>query len=344
VLSLLAWVLGGASVVLGAEKVFDFSTQLDGDRPANFTSAVAGEDEPGDWRVKEVPLGEVGASSVSTREVVVAQLARNPTDEHFPLLIYDEEVYRDFTLSAQIKLVEGEVERMGGLAFRLVNPTNFYVVRLSGLGNTVRFYKVVDGVRGPPIGVSTPVASGVWHTLKVDCQGNQIRCWFNGQEVCPALTDNSFTMGRIALWTKSDSVSYFRDVRIDYVAAEMLAKRLVREALDRAERLLGLEVYAAEPGSEVIRLVAGHDAEAEGKLAGEVEADVVRRGTLYYGKEKGSVSVVMPIRDRNGDPVAAVRVTMKSFAGQTQNNALVRAKPIVERMSAQVRSHRDLFR
>ena len=66
-------------------------------------------------------------------------------------------------------------------------------------------------------------------------------------------------------------------------------------------------------------------------------------GTIYYGKEKGSVSVVMPLRDRNGDPVAAVRVTLKSFPGQTEKNALARAKPIVDRMAAQVRSARDLF-
>ena len=127
------------------------------------------------------------------------------------------------------------------------------------------------------------------------------------------------------MWTKSDSVSYFKDLRIEYVPTEILAKRLVRETMERAGRLIGLELYAAEPGSDAVKLIASSDPEAEGKPAGKVERDVVRQGTLYYGKEGGSVSVVLPMRDRNGDPVAAVRVTMKSFPGQTQNNALARA-------------------
>jgi len=340
-LSLLTLVVGSA---FGAEKIFDFSSHIEGDRPPGFTPAVTGEGEPGDWQVKEVPLGSAGQSSISAREAVIAQLARDPADEHFPLLIYAEEVYSDFTLSAKVKAVEGEVERMAGLAFRLVDSTNYYVLRLSALGNTVRFYKVVDGVRSPPIGVSGPVAANVWQELKVQCLGNQIRCWFNGQELFPALTDNSFTRGRIALWTKSDSVSYFKDLRIDYTPTEILARRLVREGMQRAERLLGLELYAAQPDSGEVKLIASSDPQAEGKPAGEVEQDVARQGTLYYGKERKSVSVVMPIRDRNGDPVAAVRVTMKSFPGQTQKNALARAKPLVDRMARQVRSQRDLFR
>ena len=300
-LSVILHALAGG-VSFSAERIFDFSSEIEGDRPLGFSSAVTGEGQPGDWRIKEVPLDSAGQSSVSVREAVVAQLARDSTDEHFPLLIYEPEVYSDFTLSTRVKVMEGDMEQMGGVAFRLADPTNYYVLRLSALGNTVRFYKVVDGVRSPPIGVTGPVATNIWYELKVQCEGNQIRCWFNGQELFPALTDNSFTRGRIALWTKSDSVSYFKDLRIHYTPAEILAKRLVREGMERGGRLLGLELYAARPGSEEVRLVASHDPEAEGKVAGEVEKDVALHGTLYYGKERKSVSVVMPIRDRNGDP------------------------------------------
>ena len=40
----------------------------------------------------------------------------------------------------------------------------------------------------------------------------------------------------------------------------------------------------------------------------------------------------MPLRDRNGDAVAAVRFVMKSFRGQTEESALVRAMPILKSM------------
>jgi hypothetical protein len=48
------------------------------------------------------------------------------------------------------------------------------------------------------------------------------------------------------------------------------------------------------------------------------------------------------LRDRNGDTIAAVRVVMKSFPGQTEANAIVRAAPIVRQLQARVQSLEDL--
>ena len=93
---------------------------------------------------------------VVARKAVLAQLAQDPTDEHFPLLIYEGETITDFTLTTRFKTVNGVVEQMAGIAFRIQNETNYYVVRASSLGNNVRFYKVVNGQRGPLIGPARP--------------------------------------------------------------------------------------------------------------------------------------------------------------------------------------------
>ena len=83
------------------------------------------------------------------RKPVLAQLAQDPTDEHFPLLIYEGGSIDDFTLTTRFKTVKGVEERMAGIAFRIQNATNYYVVRASSLGNNLRFYKVLNGQRGP---------------------------------------------------------------------------------------------------------------------------------------------------------------------------------------------------
>ncbi|HZQ47238.1 MAG TPA: hypothetical protein VFC07_09525, partial [Verrucomicrobiae bacterium] len=55
-----------------------------------------------------------------------------------------------------------------------------------------------------------------------------------------------------------------------------------------------------------------------------------------YGKEKETVYVTLPLRDRNGDCVAAVRIVMKKLPGQTEENAFFRAIPIVKKMQERV--------
>jgi len=331
-----------------AERVFDFAQTKPGEMPAGFRSTATGEGQPGDWQViREDLTSELAPKenrpTVTTQRAVLAQLSQDKTDEHFPLLVYDGETFGDFSFTTRFKTVTGEAEQMAGVAFRIQNATNYYVVRASSLGNTFRFYKVVDGVRQPPIGVEVEIPRGVWHELTVECKGNQIRCLLNGKQLFPDLTDNSFTEGRIGFWTKSDSVSHFTDARIIYTPREILARQLVRELMKEYPRLLGLQVFAPAGEGKGIELIASNDPSEVGRAASRVEQDVVNREIPYYGKDKGRVSVVLPLRDRNGNAVAAVRVVMRSVLGQNEQNAYLRAKPMVAHMEKRVRSARDLI-
>ncbi len=333
-----------------AELTFDFSKFPPDKSPPGFRALLAGEGRPPDWRIvlDEVPplLAPLsGKAPVVTRRAVLAQLSQDPTDEHFPLLVYEGETFTDFTLTTRFKVVRGTRDQMAGVVFRLKDERNFYVVRASVFDNTFRFYKVVDGQRSAPIGPPIEIPAGTWHELQVECKGTQIRCQLNGREVIPPLGDTSFARGRIGFSTKSDSVGYFADTRITYTAAEMLAQKLVRDALTKYPRLRGLKIHAIHGDVALPRVVASRDAADVGKTGGTTEMAVIKEGTPYYVKEKDrkNVSVILPLRDRNGDPIAAVRVTMESFTGQTQQNALVRALPIVKQMQASVTTLEDLL-
>ena len=188
--------------VWAAEHRFDFGAMRENETPPGFRSAVTGEGKPGDWRIilDEVPplLPPLASGApVVTRKAVLAQLAQDPTDEHFPLLIYEGDTVGDFTLTTRFKTVRGVVEQMAGIAFRIQNETNFYVVRASSLGNNVRFYKVLNGQRGPLVGPEVPVPSGVWHELTVECKGTTIRCFLNGKELITETDKNPFTTGTV---------------------------------------------------------------------------------------------------------------------------------------------------
>jgi hypothetical protein len=343
-----SWMLLVCALPLSAaELVFDFGQSAETNPPAGFRSAITGSGRPGTWHIlmDEVPpiLAPLTPQApVVTRQPVLAQVSEDPSDEHFPLLIYEGEVFDDFTFSTRFKLVQGKVEQMAGLAFRIQNETNYYVVRASALGNTFRFYKVVDGARGTVIGPEIKIPSGEWHEMSVTCKGNEIRCALNGKEVIPPLQDNTFSLGKVGFWTKSDSVSYFAGARVVYRPREMPAKRLVQNAMKEYSRLLGLEIYMARAESETPKCIAGFPESVVGKTGGAAELDVIRRGAMYYGKEKESVSVTRPLRDKNGDPIAAVRVKMKTFAGQTEQNAIVRAMPVVNMLQGGVQNREDL--
>ena len=343
-LSLMAVLL--MSTASGAELRFDFSQTKEGQSPAGFTNLLAGAGKLGDWRVvmDEVPplLAPLTPQAPNvTHRAVLGQLSQDSTDERFPLLTYARESFGDFTLKTRFKIVSGEVERMAGIAFRVQDEKNFYVIRASSLGRNVRFYKMVNGVRSQPIGTDVEVKSGEWHELTIRCKGSEIQCDLNGKTALPPLNDLSFRAGRVAFWTKSDSISYFADTVIDYTPQIPLGQRIVAEALAQSPRLLELMLVTRVAGTNETRIIAAKDISKIGQAGGKYEAECLATGQIFFSKNDSHAAVVMPVRDRNGEIIAAARLHMTTFAGQTERNAVVRATPIVKEIEARIRSQED---
>jgi hypothetical protein len=75
----------------------------------------------------------------------------------------------------------------------------------------------------------------------------------------------------------------------------------------------------------------------------EAEEKAIKDGTVSFVREKGIVSMTLPLHDRNGEFIAAVRVRLKSFFGETQDNALTRGRIVVKQIQDRVMSDKDLL-
>ncbi len=336
------------SFTAGAAQInFNWSLDPLGRAPTNFTSRLTGGGAPGDWKLvtDDVPplLATINPNAPIPRRNVLAQLSTDKTDERFPLLVYEGETFRDFTLKTRFKTVSGVTEQMAGVAFRIVDERNYYVVRASSLGNNLRFYKFVNGERSVPIGPEIPVPSGVWHQLAIEAKANQIRILLNDREAMPVLTDNSFQQGKIGFWTKSDSVSHFVDATISYKPIEPETQVAVRQMLkNRPKTLLGLKLFARDgTGTNSCKMIASDNESERGQPGGASELDVLNREKSYIAKGKERVEVTLPIRDHNGEIIAAARFVMPTFIGQTEKNALERAMPIRGELELLIQASRD---
>ena len=331
-----------------AQRTIDFGKFNLNESPAGFQSHLGGGGSPGEWKIimDEVPklLQPVAPQAKGEyQRRVLAEVSEDDTDERFPILTLEDEDFGDFKATVRVKMVAGEKERMAGLVFRFQDANNYYYIRASALGNTFYFFKVVNGIRSAPLGGKTDIASGTWHDITVECRGNRIRGWLNGQELIPEFEDFSFTRGKIGCWTKSDSVSHFIDLHIDYQPAVPLAQSMVNATLRKFDRVIELSIAAKPKDKEGIEIIASNLPDKIGQAAFKEAGHVIETGTKYYGKGDGTVSVSLPLHDNNGIPMAAVRVVMDSFPGQTEKNAILRALPIIESMEARALSVEELL-
>jgi len=332
--------------VAGAELQFNFEETAGNGSLTNFHAALLGGGQQPAWQLLSdavpsafAPLTD-RAQNVASRSVL-AQTSQDPTDERFPMFIYDGEKFRDFKFTTRFKIVSGLTEQMAGVVFRFQNTSNFYVVRASALGKNVRFYKVVNGVRSDPIGPACEIVPGAWHQLAVQCEGNQITIRLDDRPVMPALGDNTFTDGKVGFWTKSDAVSYFAEATVDYKPIVPAAQTLVNTIMRQQPRILGLRIYALGTNNTTTILASKEPAEV-GQPGTGAELAAIRDGTISFGREHGVVLVTMPLHDRNGDNIGAVRFKLKSFFGETQDNAVNRAMLLLKLIQNLCTSAEDL--
>jgi len=195
----------------------------------NFDSAPPGAIPPG-WTVAMTHKGGtpkwevVKDDSAPSKPNVLAQVSKDATGGRFPLAVYEASSVKDGTLSVKFKAISGGVDQAAGLIWRYQDPDNYYIVRANALEDNVVLYKVEKSQRTalapkgtPPktYGVKHRVPKQIWNTLSVTFQGNIFAVSFDGGKLFE-VEDSTFTGGgKVGLWTKADSVTYFDDFRIE---------------------------------------------------------------------------------------------------------------------------------
>ena len=184
----------------------DVSRMSPGLAPDDFTFWRTGDGDAGDWRVVEDPSG-------SDRRVI-AQTSKDPTDYRFPLAVYRPISAKNVDVVLRLKPVGGTVDQAGGIVVRLTTPDDYYVVRANALEDNVRFYRMVKGQRQLLDGANTKIASNEWHTLGLRAENDQFTISFDGSELFSTMDSTFVGSGKVGLWTKADSVTYFDGIAI----------------------------------------------------------------------------------------------------------------------------------
>jgi hypothetical protein len=203
-------------LAVGQPTRVDFNDLELGRAPKGFSFGLTAKTgQPGEWLVKEDP-------AMRERGRFLAQTRPDRTRQRFPLAVLDAVSARDVDASVRFAPISGSVDQAAGLVWRYQDEDNYYIVRANALENNVVLYKVEKGKRtdlplrgeGRTYGKEATVPRGQWSELRVVAQGPVFQVYFNGQKLYE-VEDTTFTgAGKVGVWTKADSVTYFDDLTV----------------------------------------------------------------------------------------------------------------------------------
>ena len=175
--------------------------------PPGFLFARTGGGPLGQWLVR----AESGAPSGAH---VLAQLDTDATNNRFALAVLDAPSVRDVRVGVRCKPVSGRVDQACGLVARYRDENNYFLTRANALENNIGLYVVQNGRRRQIANWRGTIAGNVWHSLQLDVQGDRMQVAWDGQRVIDHRDRTFADAGRVGLWTKADSVTYFDDLSV----------------------------------------------------------------------------------------------------------------------------------
>jgi len=202
----------GLAALTGAE-IIRFDTATPGSLPPGWSVAMTHGGAAPKWEIRR-------DASAPSKPNVLAQVSSDQTDGRCPLAILDTVNYRDGEVGVKFKTVAGRADQTAGLVWRYRDPENYYLVRANALQNNIAMYKVESGrwmslaPKGKPAktnGVRHRIPAHTWSILKVSFKKSRFEVYFDHRKVFEA-EDSTFSLpGKLGLWTKADSVTYFDD-------------------------------------------------------------------------------------------------------------------------------------
>jgi hypothetical protein len=157
---------------------------------------------------------------------------------YYPVAVLkDVEDFSDGAISMKFKTIAGDSDRCSGILFNVKPNGDWLAVRYNDTENNVVLWEFHNGIRRPVkfSDRSKPflLDRNAWHELKMTVSARDFRAWLDGNlaleytlgaepiatkgapnpELSP--TNNPVlrppVAGRIGLWSKTDSTSYFKD-------------------------------------------------------------------------------------------------------------------------------------
>ena len=184
---------------LALAETVNFDNDKTGALPANWTAGKTGKGEA-KWAV-------VADDTAPSKPSVLKQSG----EATYPICLKNDTSVKDGFAEVKFKPIAGKEDQAGGLIWRAKDSDNYYIARANALEDNVTIYHTVKGRRSEKKRTNMKVASGVWHTLRVDFSGEHFTVTLDGKKAIE-WDDKIFTeAGMVGVWTKADSVTLFDD-------------------------------------------------------------------------------------------------------------------------------------
>lgn len=130
---------------------------------------------------------------------------------YFPYSVAkDVNDFQNGEITVKFKMISGQLDKCAGILFNLKQNGDYLTVRFNGKEDNLVLWTFNKGVRkfvkkGTE---NMPLPLNQWAEIKIAVHGKQLEGWLNGKHLLDYTLAEPVS-GKVGLWSKTDSLSYF---------------------------------------------------------------------------------------------------------------------------------------
>ncbi len=135
---------------------------------------------------------------------------------YFPYSVAQEiPEFQNGEISMRFKLVDGQLDQCAGILFNLKPNGDYLAVRFNGKEDNLVLWAFKAGKRSfvKKGSEDVPLEMKKWNAMKIEVHGTSLKGYLNGKPLLEYTLPEPVS-GKVGLWSKTDSVSYFDDFTV----------------------------------------------------------------------------------------------------------------------------------
>jgi len=139
---------------------------------------------------------------------------------YFPISVAkDISDFQNGEISVKFKMIAGQLDKCSGILFNVKPNGDYLAVRFNGKEDNLVLWTFNQGKRKfVKRGIeNVPLELNKWYEIKIAVHGTQLEGYLNGKKLLDYTLAEPVS-GKVGLWSKTDSVSYFDDFTVTPIA------------------------------------------------------------------------------------------------------------------------------
>ena len=326
--------------ILAAGNPLNFSNLPRGKTPSGFRASGG---EAKEWRVIESEVPSTLDPSRPVKRHCLRHSGGTNNSERFPSLVFEGKNFENLVIKTSFRIDGGNGVRAAGIVIRAQPDNTSFVFAVIPAKSRMYLSYCEKGTKfgGHSSRISLPKDG--WFHLELTCKNNTLSGKLNGENFeTLRFINNPPGPGKVGFWARGDTDCLFTMSSVTLPVS--LAQSVVNDIARTNKYLLRMELAAVRPGESAPEIAAATDLKQLGKPAHANCDQAIKKGAVVYSEGSDAVEVVMPVKNVDGEIMAAARMFLKPGKLTTKTRHRARAAAVAIELGKRIQTSAKLFR